>query len=527
MPFCPIRFPGVARCLVVVLAALVTVSAGPRVASAQVPTSPACDALAGYKAPDVTVVSATVVAPGAFVPTPPASGAQAGAAALFKGLPAFCRVVATLTPTPASSIGMEVWMPLSGWNGRFQAVGNGGWTGSISYPAMSRALARGYATASTDTGHRGDSGAFALGQPEKLIDFGWRAVHLTAVQSKAFITAYFGNGPRYSYWNGCSSGGKQGLKEAQRFPGDFDGIIAGAPANNWVNQKVAHIVVQQVVNRTADTRIPASKYPVLHAAVMQACDRLDGVADGVLEDPRTCRFDPSVLACTGADAPACLTASQVETARVLYAPVTVPRTGEFVFPGMVPGAEKSWDVQAGPEPRQTQIDLLKYVVFNDPNWDYKTFDLESGLARALKTDAEGAQSAATDPNLAPFFGRGGKLLLYHGWADPNIMAMNTINYYNSVRTALGDTRAVDESMRLFMVPGMGHCNGGDGPNNFDMLTALEQWVEQGRIPERIVASRVVGDVVTRTRPLCAFPRVARFNGTGSTDAEANFVCAIP
>ena len=352
-------------------------------------------------------------------------------------------------------------------------------------------------------------------------------MHLTAVQSKAIIKAHFGSAPTFWYWNGCSSGGKQGLKEAQRFPEDFDGIIAGAPANNWVNQKVAHILVQQAVHKDPDATIPASKYPLLHTAVLQACDRLDGVADGVLEDPRACSFDPGGLACSGADAPTCLTTKQVATARMLYAPATVPSTGEVVFPGLAPGTELSWDTQAGPEPRATQIDLLTYVVFKDPKWDYRTFDPEAGLALARKIDAEGSTTAATDPNLAPFFERGGKLLLYHGWADPNIMAMNTINYYNSVAKTLGGVEKVHDSMRLFMVPGMGHCNGGDGPNNFDMVTAMEQWVEQGKAPSRLVASRVKGDVVTRTRPLCAFPQVAKYTGTGSTDEEANFVCSVP
>ncbi len=506
-------------CSLVAMTALFT----PVVARAQV-SDGRCEALATLALPQATITLAQPVAAGKFAPPQPASGGQNNAA-LFAAAPGFCRVAATLRPTSDSDIKVEVWMPLAGWNGKFQAVGNGGWSGGISYPALARALARGYASASTDTGHQGDRASFALGHPERLIDFGGRAVHLTAVHAKTVIAAYYGAGPKFSYWNGCSSGGKQGLKEAQRYAGDFDGIIAGAPANNWIRQKAAVVAVNRAARQDSEGVIPAAKYPAIHRAVLGACDEIDGVKDGILEDPRRCSFDPQVLACKGADAATCLTPKQVESARAIYGSVRNPRTGEEVFPGLPKGTELGWDVQAGPEPRTVAYDLFAYVVFKDPNWNHLTLDLDRDVALAEKIDAEGPQSAAVDPNLRPFFDRGGKLLMYHGWADPNIVATNSINYYERVAAVLGGKSAIRGSFRLFMVPGMGHCSGGDGPNVFDMMTALEAWVEHGRAPDRIVASRVTDGKVVRTRPLCPYPEVAVYTGSGSTDAAESFVCA--
>ncbi len=504
--------------------ALVIGLAVPGSASAQ--GADRCETMGKVALRQGTVTKAQLVPAGAFAPPTP-SGSGQNTAGLFASLPEFCRVAATLTPTSDSDIKAEVWLPASGWNGKFQAVGNGGWTGSISYPALARALARGYATASTDTGHKGDRASFVVGHPEKHIDFGWRAVHLTAVHAKTIIAAYYGSGPKFSYWNGCSSGGKQGLKEAQRFPADFDGIIAGAPANNWVRQKAAVVAVNRAANQDPASVIPPTKYAVVHRAVLDACDAIDGVKDGVLEDPRRCDFDPQALECQGEDVPSCLTARQVAAARAIYAAVRNPRTGELVFPGLPRGTERAWDVQAGPSPRTVAYDLFAYAVFNDPNWNHFTLDLDRDVALAEKLDAEGPQVAAVDPNLKPFFDLGGKLLMYHGWADPNIVATNSINYYERVAAALGGAGRIRGSYRLFMVPGMGHCSGGDGPNVFDMVSALEAWVEQGRGPERIVASRVTEGKVVRTRPLCPYPQVARYTGTGSTDNAANFVCAAP
>ena len=434
-------------------------------------------------------------------------------------------MAATIRPTSDSEIKMEVWLPIQGWNGRLQVVGNGGWAGNISYPAMARALAGGYATASTNTGHDGDRADFVPGHPEKLVDFAWRAMHLTTVQSKSIVKTFYGNAARFAYYNGCSSGGKQGLKEAQKFPEDFDGIIAGSSANNWNRQKASFVYKFEQMHKTPESFVPKEKYEMLHNAVLKACDALDGVVDGVIENPLACHFDPTVLLCKGADGPACLTAPQVAAMKTMYAPTRTSK-GEYVFPGMAPGTELELGTFAGAEPRLTQTDLFTYVVYNDPKWDLMTFDLDNGLALAEKVDST-VGVAAVDPDLKPFLSHNGKLLLYHGFSDPNIMPENTMNYYKSAVAASGGEEKTKDSLRLFMVPGMGHCGGGMGPNEFDMMAPLTEWVEKGKTPDRVIASRVTNGVVTRTRPLCAYPKVAKYKGTGSTDDAANFACGLP
>ena len=481
-----------------------------------------CEDLSSLALPFTTISSTQSVAAGAFVMPGTAARGTAQSEAL-RNMPAFCRVAATLTPTSDSDIKIEVWLPTSGWNGKFQAVGNGGWAGSISYPAMSEALRRGYATSSTDTGHSGGGGTFALGHPEKLIDYAYRSEHEMTVKAKAIIAAYYGEGPRLSYWNGCSAGGKQGLKEAQRFPEDFNGIIAGAPAADWTGRAAASLRVAQTVHKDEASDIPPAKYPVVHTAVLEACDALDGVKDGVIENPRGCKFDPKVLECKGADTPACLTRSQVETARMIYAPAINPKTGREIT-GLEPGSELGWATWAGAQPLGISADHFKYVVFADPNWDYRTFNFERDIVRAEQIDAGTVN--ALDPNLKPFFDHGGKLLQYHGWSDPQISPGNSVQYHARVSDRIGGPAKIHGSYRLFMVPGMGHCGGGEGPSSFDMVGALEQWVEHGRAPDRIEASRVRDGKVDRTRPLCPYPQVATHNGTGNTDDSASFVCKV-
>jgi len=440
-------------------------------------------------------------------------------------LPAFCRVALTLKPSSDSDIKVEVWLPATGWNQKYEAVGNGGWAGSISYAAMEEALRQGYATSSTDTGHSGAGGNFAFHHPEKVIDYAYRSEHEMVVKAKAVIQAFYGNAPRLSYWNGCSSGGKQGLDEAQRYPGDFDGIVAGAPAVNWTGRAAQSIWVAQAVHKDEASYIPPAKYPVIHKGVLEACDALDGVKDGVLEDPRLCKFDPKTVECKGGDAASCLSAPQVEAARKIYTPLTNPRTQRLIFPAQERGSEMGWQNLAGPQPLGISNDYFKYVVFEDPNWDYRTLNFDSDIARAEKVD--NGTINAMNPNLQPFFQHGGKLLQYHGWGDQQISPGSSVLYYNSVLEALGGASKVSGSYRLFMVPGMGHCRGGDGTDSFDSMKALEQWVEQGKAPEKIVASRVRNGAVDRTRPLCPYPQVASYTGSGSTDDAANFVCKVP
>ena len=492
--------------------------------SAHAQTSPvtaaACERLSASLAlPNSTVTSAKAVAVGAF--TPPGGGAAAARAAA--DLPAFCRVALTIKPTSDSDIRSEIWLPLSGWNGKYLQVGNGAWGGSIQYGALGETLRRGYAAASTDTGHTGTDASFAIGHPEKVIDFGYRSMHETAVQGKATVAALYGTAPRFSYFNGCSGGGRQSFMEAQRFPQDFDAIIAGAPGYNRTDGAFQSLGAAQATHKDPASFIPATKYPALHQAALNTCDAGDGLKDGLITDPTKCQFDPSVLACSGADGPNCLTPAQVVAARRIYAPVIDPKTGKQVFAGLEPGSEMHWAAISGEEPHSMYNDLARFFVFQDPKWDFRTLDISKHLELARKAD-NGILSA-TSPDLRPFVARGGKLLIYHGWEDQNISPRMSVDYYTKVLHTMG--KDVDESVRLFMVPGMGHCGGGDGPNEFDMVAALEEWREKGKAPAEILASKVADGRVTRTRPLCPYPQVAKYKGTGSIDRAESFACAMP
>ncbi len=313
--------------------------------------------------PNATITKAEVVPAGAFKapppvgPAPPIDFGQAS----YTDLPAFCRVAATLKPTSDSDIQIEVWLPISGWNGKYEAVGNGGWAGVISYSAMGDAMRSGYATSSTDTGHEGANGKFALGHPEKVVDYAYRSEHEMTVRAKAIIQAFYGAAPHYSYWNGCSTGGKQGLTEAQRYPKDYNGIIAGAPANYMIHLHAESIAVWQITHKSPDAMIPPSKYPLIHEAVLKECDTLDGLKDGLIENPVLCHFDPKVIECKDGDEPSCLTAAQVESAREIYAPIRNPRTKQIVFPGLEPGSELGWALLAAAKTPMISTDTFKYV----------------------------------------------------------------------------------------------------------------------------------------------------------------------
>lgn len=475
-----------------------------------------CESLATLSLPHTTITRATAVAAGGMAQAGGRGGANLGR------LPALCRVEATLRPVNDSDIKIEVWMPAAGWNGKLEAVGNGAWAGSISTGPMANAVLAGYAAVSTDTGHTGGAATFIVGHPEKLTDFAYRAVHEMAVAAKAMVTAFYGNGPKYSYFVGCSTGGRQAMAAAQRYPADFDGIISGDPANEAVRLHAGQVWTWQISHATEASVIPQAKYALIRNAALDKCDAGDGVKDGVIENPKACSFDPKVLLCKDGDAASCLTAAQVETASQIYAGLKDPKTGRQVFPGLEPGSESGWNSLAGNAALGIAADVYKYIVHaDDPNWTYRSFDAAKDVDLAAKTAA--ASLNADDPNLAPFFDRGGKLIMYHGWADPGIAPMTSVNYYKSVLEKVGASKA-SNAIRLFMVPGMGHCSGGDGTDTFDAVGALDQWVEKGKAPDSIAASRVRGGVADRTRPLCAYPQVAVYKGSGSTDDAANFVC---
>jgi feruloyl esterase len=487
-----------------------------------------CEALAKFALPDTLITLAQSVPAGEFVapegfrPGPGDPPATALAAAV-KTLPAFCRVAATLKPTPDSDIKVEVWLPTANWNRKFEAVGNGGWGGSLSYSAMSTALLNGYATSSSDTGHTGASGSFALGHPEKLIDYGWRSEHQMTVKAKALIKAFYGDDPKLSYWVGCSSGGKQALKEAQRFPDDYDGITAGAPVLNWTHRSIEAVWVALAALKDPASNIPPEKYPLIHQAAIAACDAQDGLKDGIIGDPAKCHFDPAVLECKEGGSEQCLTHPQVEAVRKIYAPALNPRTGEQVSPGFEPGSELGWRVIAGgPEPFGAGADYFKYVVFRDPSWNWRTFNLESDAALADQVD--NGTINATNPDLKPFVAHHGKLIMYHGWTDTNITPQATVDYFGKVVDKMGGPAQTAQSVRLFMVPGMNHCGGGEGPNVFNMVSALERWVEDGKAPDQVMASHLTSGKVDRTRPLCPYPQTAQYKGTGDPNDAANFTC---
>jgi len=447
-------------------------------------------------------------------------------AAAAPSLPSYCRVAATLTPSPDSDIQMEIWLPAGvAWNGKLQAIGGGGWVGAIGYSGMAAALREGYATASTDTGHKGSGASFAVGHPEKVVDFSHRAVHEMTVKSKAIITAYYGRGPRLSYWTGCSTGGRQGLIAAQRYPEDFDGIIAGAPASNYTRLCAWRLALEAAVVKDPAKVVPPAKATLLNNAVLAACDALDGIKDGLLTDPRNCHFDLSTLLCRGGAGDNCLTALQLEAVRMAYAPAT-KKTGEMIYPGLVPGGEAGWAALAAVEPNALNVDMFRYVAHEDPHWDWRTFDLERDTALV---DQKAGYMNAMDPDLSAFKKRGGKLLIYHGWNDGAsggaISPLNSVNYYSSVLAKMGPNQ--EDWLRLFMVPGMAHCGGGPGPNQFNALAALERWRESGAPPEQIVAAHVTNNRIDMTRPLCPYPRVAVYNGVGSVNDAGNFACKAP
>ncbi len=476
----------------------------------------ACASLAALELPHARITAAREVAPGAFSPggtVPPA------AARSYAALPAFCQVQAALSPTADSDIRIEVWMPATGWNHRFQAVGNGGWAGTISYSALAAAVARGYAGASTDTGHATPGAAFAAGHPQKLVDYAYRAVHEMTVQAKALVHAYYGEAPNVAIWNGCSTGGRQGATEASRYPDDFDGIIAGAAPDPSARLHAIRLAANLFVNRSADSALTPEKLALLHRGVVEACDAGDGVKDGVLEDPQRCRFDPKALQCASGDAPTCLTAAQVQTANYLYSDVRDPATGQVRYPPLLQrGSELQWRTLAGPEPYAIAVEAYR-LALGSPQWDWHSY---TPADRGRVEQALAVINSAS-PDLTRFVGRGGKLLMYHGWNDQQVPAMSSVSYYTRVLDKVGQ-QAAGKSIQLYMVPGMTHCQGGEGTDSFDKVAAMESWIATGRAPARIAASHMTNGRVDRTRPLCPYPQVARYKGTGSTDDEQNFTC---
>ena len=490
----------------------------PHVAAQTSVDAAACEGLASLSLPYTAITAAEHIGAGMYTPPPGTSGD-------FDGLPAFCRVAATVAPTAQSEIKMEIWMPATNWSGTFEGRGSSGMGGAIPRADMAASLRAGYTTAGSDTGHEGDA-RFALDQPERVIDFGYRAGHEVPVKAKALMAAYHGSGPDFSFINGCGGSAATAQAAAQRYPDDYDAI-----AITGFSDKTHHVFFQMwnwgATHDDEASYIPPEKFTLVHDAVLRQCDALDRVNDGVIEDPRICRFDPQTIQCTGADGLACLTGPQVEAVRKIYAGPSNPATRRQIFPPAQPGSELSWPrTTNGDQPFRLATDFFKYFVYKDPDWSYDARPVDFATDVALADTSENLVVNAMDPDIREFVARGGKLLMWEGWNDTYIPPDIAIDYYNNVVTTIGLESAQD-AVRLFMVPGKEHCGWEGSHGEFDVGAELKRWVDTGTPPERIVISGTAEDGSVRTRPLCPYPQVATYTGTGSTDDAQNFVCNAP
>jgi hypothetical protein len=467
----------------------------------------------------------------------------------ISGLPEFCRVGGVSKPTEDSNISFEVWLPTRTWNGKFLSAGEGAFAGVISYTrlgldgTLDENVKRGYATASTDTGHLVSDEFWAIGHRERVIDFAHRAKHLVTVAAKGLIAAFYGKGPDFSYHNSCSTGGRQGLIEMQRYPDDFDGVVVGAPVSFLSNLYTYRGWMAQLLAGPGASFTPA-KLSTIQAAAIAACDKVDGAADGLIEDPRKCSFDPSVLLCTAGDNDTCLTAPQVDTAKKLYGRLSSSSTGAEIYPGYSRGGEAGW-TQLTAFNIPAALSFFRGIVHEDKNWTFDKFSLDKDLAAA--TERVGSIMNANKTDYATIKTKGVKVIMYHGWADPLIQPEFTVQLYENIAQANGGIEKTKDFMRLFMVPGMAHCGLGPGASSFggfvqqvppvrdavhDVQTALEQWVEKGVAPDHLVASKFADDkpttrTVTATHLLCTYPQVAKYKGTGDPKDAANFQCSAP
>jgi hypothetical protein len=503
-----------------------------------------------FSLPHLTITSAETIPAGSF------KTSNSDGRVPVSDLPAFCRVIGTLTPVSDSQIAVEVWMPVSGWNGELQSIGNHELGGVFFYGDMATELKRNFAVASTDTGHTDIADAnWAIGHPEKVVDFGWRAVHEMTVTAKAVIASFYGSNPRYSYFNGCSSGGREALKEAQKFPADYDGIISGSAMNYWTHSHVEHIWNAQTMLQDGVTGahfLPRDKHKLVIDAALNYCRNSDTEAstDGFLTNPSRCDWKPQMLVCkAGQDPSTCITAEQAQSLDKLFSPILNPRTKEQVYPASMKTIELT-----NPQ-GLTNGPAAKYfagLVFEKPDWDWKSLNYDSDVAFADDKDAKVGQINAIDPDLRAFQARHGKLIGYHGWVDPNFTAAYAVEYYESVVHVIGKEsgdhhdgdglKETQDFYRFFVAPGMGHCTGGPGPNAFgglaqpvaaldpqhDLVSAIQEWVEHGVAPTQIIATKFVGDDpskgIAMQRPLCVYPQEAHYKGAGSATDPANFEC---
>jgi len=485
-------------------------------------TTTPCENLASLRLTDATITSAVVVPEG----PPPARGSGPGGAPATGGppargaappanIPAHCQVRLVLKPTADSLINMELWLPLQKWNGKFVGVGNGGFAGSIQGRTtdMPDALRRGYATAGTDTGHQEPGGDWAIGHPEKMIDFGYRSTHEMTLKAKEIVTAFYDQPAKYSYFKGCSTGGRMALMEAQRYPADYNGIIAGSLANRHIHMWTAGVARSIELSRHPEGNLTAEKAALVNRMVTDACDTLK---EGFLNNPPHCKVDFSKLLCAAEkNDDTCLTAAQLKTVDTFYRGVKNAK-GEVIFSGQALG--NPIPPLRGTNQAPTGVFDIVRIAFNDPNLDWQKFDLDKDMPII---DKAVGYVDSVNPDLGAFKKSGGKLLLTHGWADTGITPENTIWYYDSVLDRMGSNQS--DWMRLFMAPGMGHCGGGPGVNTFDSIGTLENWVERGIAPDQMLGKGANG----LTRPLCPYPQYAEYKGTGELSDAVNWSCTAP
>ena len=482
----------------------------------------ACAALAGLKVEAGAVEGAERFAASELVKGGETEGATAAVA--------MCRARVRLQPVPGSDIKVEVWLP-DNWNGKMQGYGGAGFDGGLSpggAQSLNKALGRGYAAVQTDAGHKPGAGVqrWVHKQPEKVVDFGHRANHLAAVVAKQVIQARYGKPASRAYFLGCSNGGREALMEASRYPDDYDGIVAGAPARRYTEVLTKLIWNHDAVFGAGGAPKLADKLGLVHRAVMDKCDALDGVKDGLLENPQACRFDPAEIQCKGEESASCLTSAEVGALRKIYEGPRLAK-GQPVMHGPALGGELSKDGWTAwitsPQTGVYGQEFYRWMVFDDPAWTLEQFQLDRDYPLALQRIAPTLN--ADSPDLGAFVRRGGKLVMYQGWDDPVISPADTLGYLDAVRAKLG--AATDASVRLFMVPGMGHCAGGPGATDFDMQAEIEKWVEQGQAPAQVLATKPDAGDAPLSRPLCPWPQTAHYKGGGSTRDAVNFNCKAP
>jgi len=443
-----------------------------------------------------------------------------------EALPAYCKVKSRISP----AINFELWLPQAGWNGRFQQIGVHRFGGELDYADMAWQLAQGYAVASSDTGHAGQAALPWMQNPQQVVDYGSRAVHETAMKAQALTAAFYGRPAQYAYFNGCSTGGKEALMEAQRYPSDFQGIAVGDPNFDQIGNRAQYIWNAQATFMNEATRITPAQLRLVHAKVLEACDRLDGVADGVIGDPRQCHFRPESLACQAGQAPGeCLTPAQAGAVTKIYEGPSDPLTGQRIYAGWALGSELEWaSIIAGPNVFPTAEQFFRNMVFRDAAWDWRRFDFDKDWKFAVANF--GPLVNADDPDLRALEQAGGKLLHYHGWGDVNHAPMQSVRYYDDVVATLGRSTPQGQAgdrvarfYRLFMIPGSSGCgSAGPHPDQFDPMDALRSWVEDKKAPEQIVVRAPAQP--QRTRMLCPYPQVAVYSGRGDVFNEINFSC---